>query len=308
MNPYEYPRDDFKPNLQLRQTTRRWRRYLVDFPAARPTPHEKNNTVLGDYYQPQKAANAPLVVLLHGVGDFSAIPCRMLARALAGQGMACFVLYSIMHSRRMTESAVKRFPHLTEEEWFENHRMTVIDLRQVIDWAQSRDEIDSEKVAAVGISFGGFISAITMGIEERLKAAVLIVTGGNSTKISWETRNSGYSKRSELAKAGYEENLKVYTNYLAEIEAKGLENVPPPDEKFWLDPMTFAHRLRQRPLLMLNARWDEAIPREATLDFWREAGKPPISWLPATHPTIWLWYPFIRSKIARFLKKALDTV
>jgi hypothetical protein len=70
--------------------------------------------------------------------------------------------------------------------------------------------------------------------------------------------------------------------------------------------MTFAHRLRRRPVLMINAHWDQAIPREATIDFWKEAGKPTISWLPATHPTIWLWYPLIRGKIIRFLKSAFD--
>jgi hypothetical protein len=70
--------------------------------------------------------------------------------------------------------------------------------------------------------------------------------------------------------------------------------------------MTFAHRLRKRPVLMLNARWDEAIPKEATLDFWEAAGKPPITWFPATHPSIWLWYPLIRAKILGFIKSALD--
>jgi hypothetical protein len=55
---------------------------------------------------------------------------------------------------------------------------------------------------------------------------------------------------------------------------------------------------------MINALWDQAIPREATDDFWEAAGKPPITWFPATHPTIWLWYPFIRHKIVRFLQSA----
>jgi hypothetical protein len=94
--------------------------------------------------------------------------------------------------------------------------------------------------------------------------------------------------------------------YLEEAEAKGLENVTPPEESFWIDPMTFAHRLKGRPVLMINARWDGAIPKEATLDFWEAAGRPPIHWFPATHPTIWLWYPFIRAKIFGFLKAALD--
>jgi cephalosporin-C deacetylase-like acetyl esterase len=307
MNPYEYLRDDFQANLQLKQTTRHWSHYLVDFPTACPTIHEQNNTVLGEYFQPKGAKNAPLVVLLHGIGDLSVTPCKMLAKVLARKGMASFVIYSVMHSSRMPADVMRRFPHLTQQEWFESHQISVIDLLQVIDWAESREELNAEKIAAVGISFGGFISAIAMGVDERIKAAGLIVSGGNSTKIGWETRASDYNKGRTQTKEGYKKTLKTYMEYLAEVEEKGLEKVEPPEERFWIDPMTFAHRLRQRPVLMINAHWDQAIPKEATIDFWEAAGRPPISWLPATHPTIWLWYPIIRGKIVRFLESALNT-
>jgi esterase/lipase len=268
----------------------------VDFPTAHPTRHEKNNTVRGEYFQPRGVDNAPLAIILHGVGDFSLVPCKLLARTLARKGIASFVLYLIMHSSRMTESARKRFPHLTSQEWFENHQISVIDLRQVVDWANSRPEINDEHIAAIGISFGGFVSAIAMGVDERIKAGVFIVTGGNSNKIGWERRASDFSE------VEYQDIQSAYRQYLDEIAEKGFENVTPPREDFLIDPMTFAHLLRQRPILMINARWDEAIPKEATLDFWEEAGKPAIAWFPATHPTIWLWYPFIRRKIISFLK------
>ena len=306
MNPYIYPKADVQPNLQLKKTTRHWSHYLVDFPTAHPTPYELNNTVLGEYFQPHDADNAPLVVLLHGIGDLSVTPCRMLAKVLAKKGMSSFVLYSVMHSSRMPADVMKRFPHLTSQEWFESHVISVIDLFQVIDWAERQPEINAKKVAAVGISFGAFVSSIAMGLDERIKAAGLIVSGGNSTKIGWETRASDYNRKRTQTREAYQKTLKSYMKYLAEAEEKGLENVKPPEESFWTDPMTFAHRLRQRPVLMINARWDRAIPKEAALDFWEAAGEPPISWLPATHPTIWLWYPIIRGKIVRFLKSTFD--
>jgi dienelactone hydrolase len=306
MNPYSYPKAEVQSNLQLQETTRRWLHYLVDFPTAHPTPYEKNNTVRGDYFQPKNAKNAPLVVLLHGIGDLSVTPCKMLAKALARQGIASFVLYSVMHSSRMPQSVSQRFPHLTSEEWFESHLISVIDLFQVMDWAESRPELDAEKIAAVGISFGGFITSIAMGLDKRLKAAALIVSGGNSTKIGWERRASNYNKGHKQTREAYQKTIKTYLEYLAEVEEKGLERVEPPQQSFWIDPMTFAHLLRKRPVLMLNARWDKAIPRRATLDFWEAAGKPPISWFPASHPSIWLWYPFIRRKIFSLLKSTFN--
>jgi cephalosporin-C deacetylase-like acetyl esterase len=172
----------------------------------------------------------------------------------------------------------------------------------VIDWASSREEIDREKIAVAGISFGGFISAIAMGTDERVGAGVFIVAGGNSEKISYMSGLSTITRDYRRTEAEYQQIQQSYLQYLAEVAEKGLENVSPPRRSFLTDPMTFAHRLRQRPVLMINARWDEAISAEATLDFWRECGQPDIVWLPATHATIWLWYPFIRRKIAGFLR------
>ena len=92
--------------------------------------------------------------------------------------------------------------------------------------------------------------------------------------------------------------------YLAEVADKGVEYVTPARKGFLIDPMTYAGSLRQRLVLMINARWDEAISAEAALDFWRACGRPDIMWLPATHATVWLWYPFIRRKIAGFFEES----
>jgi cephalosporin-C deacetylase-like acetyl esterase len=196
----------------------------------------------------------------------------------------------------------QRFPYLTSEEWFQVYQTSVIEVRQVIDWASSRKEIDKEKIAMVGISFGGFISAIAMGIDERIGAGVFIVAGGNNEKISYMGSLSTIMKDYRRTEAEYQQIQQSYWQYLAEVAKKGLGKVTPPIKSFLTDPMTFAHRLRQRPVLMINARWDEAISAEATLDFWKESGEPDIIWLPATHATIWLWYPFISRKIAGFLR------
>jgi len=307
MNPYSYSKDAFSPNMHLKQTTKKWQHYVVDLPAADPTGCGENNTVWGQYFQPRGVDSAPLAILLHGVGDHSVVPCKVLARALVKKGIACFILYLVVHSSRMTEIVRKRFPALTPEEWFESYQTSVVEVRQVIDWAGNREEIDREKVAVIGISFGGFISAIAMGVDERIKAGVLIVTGGNGEKITRKNRLSTFKKGYGRTEAEYQQIQSAYMQYLAEVAEKGFENVMPSRASFLTDPMTFANLLRERPVLMINARWDEAIPREATLDFWRESGKPAIVWLPATHAAIWLWYPTIRRRITNFLGSAFET-
>ena len=238
------------------------------------------------------------------MGDKLLIPGKFLARALVKEGIACFVIYSIFHSRRMSETIRKRLPLLTPEEWFENYRISVIDVRQVVDWASQRSELNEKKVGLVGISLGGFVSAITMGVDKRIRAGVFIISGGNSGKINRKSRKSVLKYRDPEAE--YNQNQSQYTKYLAEVAEKGFAAVTPASQSFVVDPMTFTSYLKERPVLMLNAFWDEYISKESTLDFWEACSRPPITWFPATHATIWLWYPLIRRNITRFLRSTFE--
>lgn len=302
MIPYNYPCIVPHVNLRLKQTTRAWTRYSVDFPVAHPTRYKESNTAYGEYFRPNTDGNVPLVVLSHGWGDHSVFPCKLLARALAKRGIASFVLYLVFHSSRMPDVIRNRLPDLTAEEWFSGYQMSVVDIRQIIDWAIDIEGISKEHIAVMGLSLGGFISAIAMGIDNRIKAGVLLVTGGNSEKIAQMCRVNAFRKRYKRSEAEYNEIQSYYAQYLVEVAEKGIENVTPVKRSFLTDPMTFAHLLQQRPLLMINALWDEFIPKEATLDFWEACGRPNISWYPGTHSSIWLWYPLILRRITSFVK------
>jgi len=301
MNPYGYTSDDPDFNMHLKETTRKWLHYTVDFPTAHPTQYEENNTVMGEYFQPRQSGPAPLAILVHGMGDSSTIPCKLMARSLVGKGISCFMPYLVFHTKRMPDDIKNRLSVLTAEEWFEGYQISVIDVRQIVDWAGSRKEINREQIATVGISFGGIVSSIAMGVDERIKAGVFIVSGGNSEKMMWLSRSRVFKKRYNRTEAEYNEFQHIYAQYLAEVANKGFENVESPRKAFLNDPMTFAYSLRERPLLMVNALWDEFMPKEAVLDFWEACGRPALAWYPANHAGIWLWYPLIRRKIASFL-------
>jgi dienelactone hydrolase len=291
--------------MELVQTSSRWSRYLVDFPTAHPTEYEKINTVRGEYYQPHGVERAPLVILSHGISDPSLIPARLLARALAKQGMACFVLHLLFHSSRMPKSVARRLHRLTADEWYQGYIVSVTDVRQVIDWASQRPEINSEQIAVFGLSFGGFISAIAMGIDPRVKAGAFIIAGGNGEKINHRSRRQALRRHHEHTEAEYQEIQRAYSLYQQEVAERGFAQVTPVRKHFQTDPLTFAPYLRERPVLMINALWDEYIPKEATLELWEASGRPEISWYPSTHSTIWLWFPLIRRRVTRFLRSNL---
>ncbi len=296
MNPFSYPPVEPHFNLQLKGTNDKWLHYAVDFPIAKPTNHKEHNTAFGEYYQPSQGDNWPLAILVHGLGNRSTLPCSLLARDLTRRGIASFILYLVFHSCRMPEAIKCRLPNLTPEEWFEGYETSVIDVRQVVDWATGDGRINKEQIAVIGISLGGMISAISMGVDKRIHAGVITISGGNYESPAWLRR--AYPNWTE---AQYAEAQRAYMQYVANVAEKGFENVEPPKKTYLTDPMTFASYLRQRPLLMINATLDERIPRQGTLDLWEAAGKPEIKWLPGTHSSVWLLYPHIRREIINFL-------
>ena len=231
MSFYAYPPTEPCFSLTEVRAARAWTQYVVTFPVARPTGYTENNTGRGEFYLPSRQGPTPLAVLVHGWGDRSAIPCRALARALVTRGIACFVLYLVFHSSRMPASVRERGINLTPEEWREGYRTSVIDVRQVLDWWAARNG-SSPKTAVVGVSLGGIISAIAMGLDKRIHAGVCVVTGGNYELPEWDRRKNNRRDPATLGEA-----LARFASYRAEVTEKGFENVTPPKESYLTDPL-----------------------------------------------------------------------
>jgi esterase/lipase len=301
MNPYSYPATQPQFNLKFKESNDICIHYYVDFPIAKPTCHSEHNIALGEYLQPQGQGVFPLAILVHGWGDRSLAPCRMLAKDLIKAGFACFILRTLFHTDRMAKGIQKKLPHLTADEWFEGYQTSVIDIRQILDWTVQNKQIDSNRIAVIGVSLGGIISTISMGIDGRIKAGVILVAGGNYENQKWLKRTEP-----KLTEEEYIKREQRYRNYLAEVEQRGFENVEPPRRSYLTDPVTFGCQLRDRSLLMINATLDERIPKRSTVDLWEACGKPEIKWLPGTHSSIWLFYPYIRKHVINFLRTILE--
>src|SRR4030042_4855096 len=153
-NPFSY--DAIQPRFNVRQLrqNKHWRRYTIGFLIAFPGLYPESNPAYVQYLRANTLHKAPLVILIHGWGDHSTFPLHFLARKLARRGIHCFILYLPFHSRRLSTEMKKRSPNFTPEEWFDGYRLAVTDVKQILDWVETREEIDKDKVAVVGLSLG----------------------------------------------------------------------------------------------------------------------------------------------------------
>jgi hypothetical protein len=303
MHPYDYT--VVAPGFETRLVAKTSHRthYEVTVPAAHETNCEKTTTVFGDFFMPGNTERAPLTILVPGLGDESKIPCLMMARNLVKQGISAFILYPIFHSSRAPEMREGQSLPSTPGEWLEAFQVSVTDVRRVIDWSVSRDEVDEKRIGIVGASAGGIISAIAMSVDRRILAGVFITTGGNMEEMSWgrgkDTGRAMHSCSREECRDAYSK----YPRYLDEVTQKGFQNAAPAKECFLFDPLTFAAYLRERPVLMINALQDEIVPKRSATDLWKACGRPPIVWLPGTHGSIFSPQHVISQEVTGFLQE-----
>ena len=112
----------------------------------------------------------PGIVLMHGMPG-TARGMAALGQLLAEHG-AVVIAIDAPFARRAGPSV--RF---STEDRAEQIQL-IKDLQRAVDVLRARANVDDERVAYLGISYGGAMGALFVGIERRIKAAVLVVGDG----------------------------------------------------------------------------------------------------------------------------------
>jgi uncharacterized protein len=112
----------------------------------------------------------PGIVLMHGM------PGNARGMAAVGQLLAqhgAVVIASDAPFARRAGSPVQ----FTAQDRAEQIQL-IMDLQRAVDVLRARVNVDDERIAYLGISYGGAMGALFAGIERRIKTAVLVVADG----------------------------------------------------------------------------------------------------------------------------------
>ncbi len=258
---------------------------LVTFPSPVETPHPANNTVHCEYFRPLKPVRHRAVIVLHILGgDFDL--ARLFSRYLAHNGVAALFLKMPYYGPRRDTQSSARMVSSDIQATVAGMRQAVLDIRQATAWLASRDEIDPDQLGVFGISLGGITGALAATAEPRLTNVCLMLAGGDVGQVAWASR--------ELAP--------LRSRWQAEGRSK---------EDFFallktVDPVTYAHQVPGRRMLLINASHDELIPRACTESLWRAFGQPPIVWLNAGHYSAMAYLFDGLGRVAQFFQPPAD--
>ncbi len=118
----------------------------------------------------------PAVIALHGTGGSTA-NMAALCRKLAGRGFIAVAIDAPYHGERKSgkaqtdyDAAIVRAFHGSSEHPF--YYDTVWDVMRLVDYLQTRDDVDAHRIGLMGISKGGVETYLTAAIDERISVAV----------------------------------------------------------------------------------------------------------------------------------------
>ena len=241
---------------------------------------ETNRTIVFDYYVPAGPGPKPVLLVLPVMGGKHYDLEEIFARYFVRHGLAAIILRRERWSE--TEGIAAIDPML---------RQTVIDNKRVIDWIETRPELDAARIGVFGASMGGIKGALLAGLDDRVRAAVLGLAGGDLPYILTETREPGVRKQRERL-------LRSAHLTPDELQARLKQTIT-------CDPLAFAPYVDPDKVLMFVAVFDTVVPNTRGRELRAAMGKPEMVLLPTGHYTAALCLPYIESQSLKFFQRKL---
>ncbi len=210
----------------------------------------------------------PCVILMHGLGGDKRM-FQMLWGPLTQAGYALFAIDAQYHGERKPSDDIPFFgmyPYRARDALIQ----TVIDLRRGVDYLQTRKEIDPDRIGYIGASMGGIIGSMFAGVDERVKAPVLLVAGGDWKILMEKSTLSMWRDAAKNNPKQMEEALRVMDV---------------------VDPVHWVGRIAPRPVLFINGDADDVVPVDSNKALHNAAREPKkVVWYKGGHvppPSDW---------------------
>ncbi len=283
---YSYKKEG-KLNKRLIKEYSDFKLYQIRFPFDQKSLFPEKDFAEFLYYLPKGGKNLPAVVILPHLAGRSGLE-RFFSIGLVRQKFAVLTLGEPYFTvdRRDGRWWMKELEKVEDLERIKLlFRQLVIDTRKGIDFLEEQPEINKEKIGILGLSLGGCLSILVMGIDQRIKTGAFLLAGGDLVTL---VKKSGYARpmRDQMNK-----NEISFT----QMQEDWLE----------IEPLNLAPYIKGREIFMINATFDHILPSACTKKLWQVLEEPRIVWIPSGHYGAVLFLNYARREIIRFFEKKL---
>jgi hypothetical protein len=280
---YDYPPAASEPSIELTRERATFREYFVKFPLAASGFEPTEPMVEVVWFESKRPGRRAAIVFNPILGGDYPLE-RGICRFLAAHGF---------HTAMVRRKTLKISPEHEVARIELLLRQGVVRIRQVVDWMQTRPEVDPDRLGCYGISMGGIACVMASAVEPRFKATVAALAGGTITEILTTSTDSLLTK----PRRRYLER-----NHMDVATLKRLM-----EESIKSDPIRLAPYVDATRMFMFIAAFDRTIGRRHSLNLWRALGRPRVVFLPAGHYTSYLLLPYLKFASLRYFQETLGT-
>jgi dienelactone hydrolase len=137
---------------------------------------------------------------------------------------------------------------------------SVIDIRRVVDWAQTQPDLDPERIALIGFSMGALVAIVALANEPRFAAGILVMGGADLHEIL-----AACDHEIENARERILEQLSWSLDQFKRALRHELAAINPARSAGMADPSR---------VLIIEAAKDTCVPKRARDRLWRAFGRP----------------------------------
>ena len=203
----------------------------------------------------------PVVIVMHGTGGKKEAELGYL-KQFAGRGFIAVAIDGRYHGERGTQTDYNAAIARTFEKGGEHplYWDTVWDVMRLIDYLQTRDDVDPKRIGLMGISKGGIETYFASAVDERIAASVPCI---GVQSFQWALEHDAWHGRVGTIRKGFD-------------AAAGLAGKAKPDADFvrtfydrvvpginsTFDGPVMMTLICPRPLLIINGDIDDKTPLE----------------------------------------------
>ena len=149
---------------------------------------QDGNLVTARHYRSKSKGAKPLVIILP-IWGIHTYPSNAISAGLRSHSAGALNVLQILGDKPLLDlDAIANAKNEAEffallEQMIGRFVSTVIDIRRVVDWAQTQPDVDPERIALIGFSMGALVASVALANEPRLAAGVLVMGGADLHEI-----------------------------------------------------------------------------------------------------------------------------
>lgn len=236
-----------------------------------------------EFYEPTSDSSSPVVLLLPILNGQKHL-MRPFASKFVKNGYAVVIVDTLQGSTLLEDLADPEAAL----------RLTIQRHRRVIDWVETRPDLDVSRLGVFGASLGGFNALFLAAMDRRVSVVSPALVGGSLPYVLVTSNERRIVEATEKVKTSLSMDDEQLLAYLT--------------ERIQTDTLSIGPHVNADRVLMVLTKYDKTVPYDSQLRLREAMGQPEAITLPAGHITAAAYLFYLRSRILKFFDRKLAEV